>query len=132
VADVVAAEISPVALRFDAEHHRTLLPAIADLTTDGAAGRVMAAFRATADEIPAVAAGRAAAVDTDVETTPVIRSLNHRRSHGLRTCRQIRRNRRCRRAEREQTCSNEHQLLHSRFQFQLLVAPKPSRASLTA
>ena len=45
VADIVAAEIGPVALRFNAEHDRTLLPAIADLATDGAAGRVVAAFR---------------------------------------------------------------------------------------
>src|SRR5258708_17890732 len=38
-AGVGAAEVRPVALRFNAEHERAALPAIADLTTDRAAGR---------------------------------------------------------------------------------------------
>jgi hypothetical protein len=44
-ADIVAAEIGPVALAFDALYPIGRLPAIADLTTDGAAGCVMAPFR---------------------------------------------------------------------------------------
>ena len=44
-------EISPVALRFQAEHPLRSLPAIADLTADGAAGCIVAAF--SRDEAPA-------------------------------------------------------------------------------
>src|SRR5262249_27087177 len=50
-AGVRALEVSPVALRFEAEHHAVAcpphveaLPAITDLTTDEAARRVVAAF----------------------------------------------------------------------------------------
>ena len=43
-ADIAALEVGPVALGFETEHPGAGLPAIADLTTDGAAGRVMAAL----------------------------------------------------------------------------------------
>src|ERR1700754_500744 len=43
-ADVAALEVSPVALRFKTEHEGAGLPAIADLTTDGAAGRIVGTF----------------------------------------------------------------------------------------
>ena len=39
-----AAQIGPVALRFEAEHPGAGLPAVADLTTGNAAGRIMATF----------------------------------------------------------------------------------------
>jgi hypothetical protein len=67
-----AFEIRPVALRFQAEDQRRHLPAIADLATDRSAGRVVAAFVAEAVRVPVEAAGRATAVDTDVEATPVV------------------------------------------------------------
>src|ERR1700723_3788402 len=77
VADTAAAEIGPVALAFDAPHPIGRLPAIADLTTGGAAGCVMATFRPRqianriVQEVPALAGGAAAAVDADIEPRPV-------------------------------------------------------------
>src|SRR5207245_63514 len=62
---IAAVEVSPVALRFHAEHPRSCLPAVADLTTDGAAGCVMATLResdAEAGLVPTVAARSPAAI----------------------------------------------------------------------
>ena len=78
-AGIAALEISPVALRFQTEDPGRHLPAIADLSTDRAARGIVAAFVSEAIRIPVEAAGTAAAVDTDVETAPVIGGLNDRR-----------------------------------------------------
>ena len=43
-ADIAALEVGPVALGFETEHPGAGLPAIADLTTGGAAGRIVATF----------------------------------------------------------------------------------------
>ena len=76
-AGIAAFEISPVALRFQTEDPgRHYLPAIADLSTDRAARGIVTAFVSEAIRIPVEAADTATAVDTDVETTPVIGGLN--------------------------------------------------------
>src|SRR4051812_4160926 len=91
-ADVRTAEIGPVALRFETEHPVAGLPAIADLTTDGAAASVVATFRAAANRNvgPAVVARAPAAVGADVESAPVIHCSDHRRRLGVRTRSEIR------------------------------------------
>src|SRR3569832_170294 len=58
-AHVAARQIRPVALSFDAEHHRAGLPAEADLATDGAAGENKRADAKT-ENAPAVVAPAAA------------------------------------------------------------------------
>src|SRR5579872_2886314 len=79
-ADVAAGEIGPVALRFQAEHPGGHLPAVAELATDRAAGEAMAAFIAGAVvQTPVNGAGPPAAIDTGVETAPVVSSLDDRR-----------------------------------------------------
>src|SRR3954451_17171476 len=78
-ADVVAREVSPVALTFDAEHPRARLRAVADLTADRAAGRTVHPPPPTADETPGRMGGPPPAVDTDVEAAPVVDRGNHRR-----------------------------------------------------
>src|SRR5262249_2983928 len=64
---VAAGKVGSVALGFEAEHPVGRLPAIADLATDSAAGRVMATFRNVAEghghQIPAGVGRAAAAVD---------------------------------------------------------------------
>ena len=47
LAHIVAREVGPVALGFKAEHPGASLPAVADLATDRAAGRVMGALGPT-------------------------------------------------------------------------------------
>src|SRR3979409_1945796 len=97
-ADIVASEISPVALRFQTEHPRGCLPAIADLTTSRAAGCVMATFPERRNrnacgrcyEIPAFAARSPAAIGADVEAAPIVKGGHHRwRRLGVRTSGQI-------------------------------------------
>src|SRR4030081_2460841 len=97
-ADIVASEISPVALRFQTEHPRTGLPAIADLTTSRAAGCVMATFPERRNrnacgrcyEIPALAARSPTAIGADVEAAPIVNGGHHRgRRLGVRTSGQI-------------------------------------------
>src|SRR5947209_7836302 len=61
-ADVVAGEVGPVALAFHAEHPLAGLPAVADLTTDGATGRIMRTLAGASDQIPGRMRGAAAAV----------------------------------------------------------------------
>src|SRR5262249_53278654 len=86
-AGVAAAQVGPVTLGFDAEHPVGSLPAIADLTTDHAAGRVMATLGdgeteehvAKTLEVPALAGRGATAVHTDVEAAPVVDRGNDRR-----------------------------------------------------
>src|SRR6202022_267496 len=112
-------EVSPVALAFQAEHPAARLPAVADLTTDRAAGCVVAALGTEqarghiGDEIPALAARAAATVDTDVETAPVIERRDHRRGRlGIRTRSQI--SSRCgsRQAQRNEANRPQQNLLH--------------------
>src|SRR6185437_1574024 len=72
-----ALQVGPVALGFKAEHPVAGLPAIADLATDEAAGRIVATFRHGRDrsragdvvQVPALVARTAAAVHADVEAT---------------------------------------------------------------
>src|SRR5581483_3387332 len=79
-------QVRPVALGLEAEHPVARLPAIADLTTDETAGRIMATFRHGRDrsdadngvEVPALVAGAAAAVEADIEATPVVDRGDHR------------------------------------------------------
>jgi len=66
-AGITASEVGPVALRFEAKHPVGGLPAVADLTADGAAGRIVATFSDNENagrgrEVPALAAGAPAAV----------------------------------------------------------------------
>src|SRR5438552_3694724 len=127
-ARVAAREVGPVALGFKAEHPGASLPAIADLTTDRAAGRVMGTLRAKRkvrrNRIPGVAARTPAAVGTDVETGPVIHRSDHRGRLGVRTRSEIRSNSRRSRAERDQTGRNKQNLLHSFNSRSVLTAPK--------
>src|SRR6202012_3139041 len=113
-ADVAAAEIGPVALRFQTEHHRRHLPAIADLSTEGAAGCMMAAFLAEAIRTPVKAAGSTPAVDTDVETAPVIGGLHNRwrLRVGRRARGKIRSDRRCSDANRDRCRRENGEFVH--------------------
>src|SRR6202007_2417348 len=84
-AGVGAREVSPVALRFQAEHPRTGLPAVTDLATDRAARGVMATFRDRKDGSaggrragPAIVARTPAAGDNGVENAPIIHTRDHR------------------------------------------------------
>src|SRR5258708_30360961 len=119
--------MSLVALAFYAEHPVRGLPAIADLATNRAAGCVMATFRrginrnarGRCSEIPAFAGGPTAAVDSDVETAPVIDGRNHRRRRlGVGTGREIRsRSRRSQQARSQgaqcdQSDSTQQKLFH--------------------
>src|SRR4029077_1541529 len=88
-ARIAALQIGPVALRFETEHEGAGLPAITDLTTGNAAGRIMATFRSGAGEVPAIVARTPTTVGADVETAPVIHSGDHRRRLGVRTRREI-------------------------------------------
>src|SRR5581483_8789983 len=84
-AGVRTLQVRPIALRFEAEHPVRHLPAVADLTTDHAAGRVMTAFADSREvhtgdtvEFPALVGRTAAAVDTDVEAVFVLKRRGHR------------------------------------------------------
>src|SRR3954453_20693265 len=109
--DVVTREISPVALTFDAEHPLARLHAVADLTADRAAGRIVRTLAATADEIPSRMGGTAAAVHADVEAAPVVDRGDHRRRLGVRPRSEVSSHRRCGRAERDKAHSSKQQIL---------------------
>src|SRR5262249_32200624 len=103
------------------EHPGAGLPAVADLATDRAAIRIVAAFAARQERRnrrPAAAAGAPTAVDADVEAPPVIHGGNHRRSLGVRASREIGRGGRSDRAERDQAGRDKQNLFHfSRSNF---------------
>ena len=84
---VAAFEARPIALRFNAEHPVRHLVAIADLAADrGASGvrgtlvreRRIHGNAAVREEIPSVAAGAAAGVETDIEAAPVVDRSDYR------------------------------------------------------
>src|SRR3954447_4958532 len=110
-ADVVAREVSPVALTFDTEHPLARLHAVADLAADRAAGRIVRTLAATADEIPSRMGGTPAAVDADVEAAPVVDRGDHRRRLGVRPRSEVSSHRRCSRAERDKAHSSKQQIL---------------------
>src|SRR5205807_1222964 len=88
-AHVGASQVSPIALGLKPEYPGAGLPAITELTTGDAAGRIMRALRRKrrANEIPLLAARSPAAVGTDVEAAPIIDRGDHlwgRRGVGLR------------------------------------------------
>jgi hypothetical protein len=88
-AHIVALEVGPVALRFEAEHPAAGLPAITDLTAGGAAGCVMATLGPAEhriDEVPALPARSPTTVGADVEAAPVVDDGDRRRRGlGVRT-----------------------------------------------
>src|ERR1700738_4856568 len=131
-AAVDALEVSPVALRFEADHEGAGLPAIADLTTGGATGRIMATF--SADEcagrgyaVPAIARQPPAAVGADVEAAPVIDRSDHRGRLGVGAGGKI--SGRCRRAQaqRNQTNSTKQKCLHGMIPVLIRVRWSPKR-----
>src|SRR5436190_2805697 len=79
-AEVGTGEVGPVALAFKTEHPVAGLPAIADLTADGAAACGVAAFMESRSnhganvvvDVPALVGPAAAAVHADVEARPVV------------------------------------------------------------
>src|SRR5580692_8620012 len=107
-------QVRPVALGFEAEHPVGHLPAIASLTADQSARRVVAALRDRGErnarntvEGVTVAARGAAGIEADVETGPVVDRRHHGRlGVGRRPRRKIgrqgRRNRNGRQANRRQ------------------------------
>ena len=122
---MAAPEVRPVALAFKAEHPGAGLPAIADLTTDGAAGCVMATLggderAGRRDEVPALVARTPAAIGADVEAAPVVHDGDRRRRRlGVRTRREVSR----RRGRRECNESNRTQAEPSSWVYlQLLSA----------
>src|SRR5579863_3992066 len=79
-ASIAAFKVSPVALRFEAEHPGRHLPAIPNLTADCSARCAMAAFVAETVGIPVDVAAPPSPVDADVETAPVVSGLHNRGS----------------------------------------------------
>src|SRR3979490_2981821 len=122
-AEIVASEISPVALRFQTEHPRGCLPAIADLTTSRAAGCVMTTFPERSNrnacgrcsEIPALAARSPTAVGADGEAAPIINRGDHRKRRlGVRTRREVGSGSGSQ-AQRNETNRTKQKLLHRIF-----------------
>src|ERR1700688_758466 len=125
-AEILAFQTGPIALRFDAEHHGSALPAVTDLTAGHAAGVVIAAFgcardgRATehAGVGPAFVAPAAAAVETDVEAAPVVhRRHHHPRRLAVGASGEIRGRRRRSNAQRSETNQTQQNLLHRILQL---------------
>src|SRR6266851_5762641 len=99
-AHIVAAKIGPVTLCFEAEHPTAAgLPAVADLTTDDAATRIVAALRANKytgyiNCVEASALLAPTTVRTDIKAAPVVNRSYHRGWRlGVGTCSQISRRR---------------------------------------
>ena len=110
-ADMAAGEVGPVALAFHAEHELAGLPAIADLATDRAAGRIVRTITAETDQVPLRARRTAAAVDTDVEAAPVVDRGDHRRRLGVGPRCEVSSQRRRSRAQRDKAHSGKQQIL---------------------
>src|SRR5439155_5792773 len=82
-AHVVAAKIGPVTLCFEAKHPTAGLPAVADLTTDDATTRIVAALRASkytgyTNKVEASVLTAPTAVRTDIKAAPVVHRSYHR------------------------------------------------------
>src|SRR6202022_3848922 len=82
-ANIRSLQISPVALRFQAEHPAGHLPTVSNLTANHSAGRIVTTFTEGGDrytevrDIPAFVAPAAAAVGAAVDAAPII-DRNHR------------------------------------------------------
>src|SRR6202022_4722096 len=80
-------QAGPITLGFEAEDPRRGLPAVADLATGDAAAGVVATFErrrhnrhtGIVRDVPALVAPATTAVETDVETAPVVDGGDHRR-----------------------------------------------------
>ena len=125
---VAALEVSPVALSFETEHERCQ-PASGSRPDhqpcrQSASCEPSGPTRNGATESQRVAARTVAAVDTGVETAPVIGRSDHRGRLGVRTRRQIRSNSRRSRAERDQTGRYKQKLLHYFIPVFLLDSPQ--------
>src|SRR3954454_15929490 len=81
-AEALVAEISPIALRFQAENKLTSLPAITELATDEASGALAAAlsdgYTSGVKEIHTVVDLTPAAISANVKAGPIV---NHRSDH---------------------------------------------------
>ena len=88
-----AADVAPVDVAFEAEHHLVHLPIIADGTAENRARGIEAA--GAGRTAPIRRAPAAAAVDTDIQAGPVVGHVDGRlHRHGLLTARDVRRIRR--------------------------------------
>src|SRR3954447_17296233 len=96
-ANIRSLQISPVALRFEAEHPTGALPTITNLTANHSAGRIVTTFTeggydsctGEVRNIPALVAPSPTPVCADIEAAPVVDRSHHRWRLGVRTCSQI-------------------------------------------
>src|SRR5262245_42877760 len=111
------AEVGPVALCFESEHKLAALPAIADLSTEQAAGTITATISGHYQsswgdkgriEIPAVVAVAPTAVDADVKAAPVVNGRYDGWWRFVRPCCHVSRKSRRREPEGDANCCDRY------------------------